>query len=437
MSVITRYAPSPTGNAHVGTAIYGLANLIYARQKGGKVIMRSEDTDPVRSKREYEDSIREDLAWLGIEPDEFYRQSERNDIYQSYIKKMIDSGHAYVSKEEVKKEGDRPEVIRFKNPNKKITFTDMARGEIEIDTTDLGDFVIARDMESPLYHLTVVVDDHEMGVTHIIRGEDGLSNTPRQILIQEAIGATRPIYCHYPFLLGNDKKKLGKRHGAKSVGEYRELGYLPEAFINFLILLIWHPSNDDQEIFSLTELIEKFELERVGKGAAIFDMDKLDWLNKEYIKKLPEEEQLKNIEPYVPDSLKEKLPTLLPLLIERISKWSDVPEMIGELSFVAEVPDVSQKLLIGKSKAELPEIVEHLNKLVELLSGLSETQFDAENVKNAVWDYASEAGRGKVLWPMRVSLTGLEKSPDPFTVAALLGKEETISRLTKAIENAS
>src|SRR3989344_1319070 len=190
--VVTRFAPSPTGLPHLGTAMYALLNYIYARQKGGEVIMRSEDTDPVRSKHEHEEAIKEGLTWLGIKPDKFYRQSERTDIYKKYIAKMVEEGTAYISTE-TNEEGKTRDVVRFKNPNKVVTFHDMARGDISVDTTDLKDFAIARDLESPLYHLTAVVDDHEMAVTHVIRGEDGLANTPRQILIQEAIGAKRPV----------------------------------------------------------------------------------------------------------------------------------------------------------------------------------------------------------------------------------------------------
>lgn len=196
-TVVTRFAPSPTGYLHVGSARTALFNFLYARKMKGKFILRIEDTDKERSKKEFEDDILAGLEWLGLKHDgEIFRQSERTDIYKKYLKKLIDDGKAYVSEEEVKKEGDRSSVIRFKNPNKEITFSDEVRGEVTFNTEDLGDFVIAKDMETPLYHLVVVIDDYEMGVTHVIRGEDHISNTPRQILIQEAIGATRPIYAH-------------------------------------------------------------------------------------------------------------------------------------------------------------------------------------------------------------------------------------------------
>src|SRR3989338_4551453 len=300
--VITRYAPSPTGLPHLGTTMYALLNYIYARQNNGEVIMRSEDTDTIRSKPEFEEAIKEGLAWVGIKFDKFVRQSERKDIYKKYIAKMVEEKTAYISREK-NEEGIERDLVRFKNPNKIITFHDMARGDISVDTTDLEDFIIARDINSPLYHLTVVVDDFEMGITHIIRCEDGLANTPRQILIQEAIGAPRPIYAHYPFVLMSNKKKMGKRNGAVSLQDYRAQGYLPEAIINFTILLVWHPK-DDRELFTIEDLVTHFELGRMGKSGAILDEKKLDWLNREYMKKLPREEIEKNILVQLPGEMR-------------------------------------------------------------------------------------------------------------------------------------
>src|SRR3990167_262776 len=282
--VITRYAPSPTGLPHLGTTMYALLNYIYARQNNGEVIMCSEDTDPIRSKPEFEEAIKEGLAWVGIKFDKFVRQSERKDIYKKYIAKMVEEKTAYISREK-NEEGVERDLVRFKNPNKVITFHDMSRGDISVDTTELEDFIIARDVNSPLYHLTVVVDDFEMKVSHVIRGEDGLANTPRQILIGEAIGAPRPVYAHFPFVLGANRQKIGKRNGAVGIREYREQGYLPEAVLNFCLLLVWHPK-DDRELFTLPEMIENFELERIGKSGAILDQVKLDWFNREYMKKL-------------------------------------------------------------------------------------------------------------------------------------------------------
>ncbi len=239
--IVVRYPPSPTGLFHIGNARTFLFNYLFAKQNNGQVVFRLEDTDKERSKKEYADDIIENLKWLGIEPDfsTTVRQSERKDVYKKYLEKLIVEGKAYLSKEETIEEGQRDEVIRFKNPNKKIKFNDLIRGDIEFDTTELKDFVIAKSLDEPVYHLAVVVDDFEMGVTHVIRGDDGISNTPRQILIQEAIDAPRPIYAHLPLMLAPDGTKLSKRkHGEQvSVSFYRNSGYLPEAMINFLAMV--------------------------------------------------------------------------------------------------------------------------------------------------------------------------------------------------------
>jgi glutamyl/glutaminyl-tRNA synthetase len=281
--VIVRMAPSPTGKLHIGTARTALYNYLFAKKYGGKFILRIDDTDKERSTKEFEQNILSNLSWLGFEYDELYRQSERSSIYTKHLEKMIASGAAYVSKEEVKEEGQRSEVIRLKNPNKKISFDDLIRGRVVFDTTELGDIVVAKSMTEPIYHLTSVIDDFEMGVTHIIRGEDHISNTPRQILIQEAIGATRPEYAHLPLILAPDRSKLSKRKHGESVAldYYKEKGYSERAIINYLALLGWNPGTD-QEIFTLEELIEVFDLSRVHKGGAIFDEKKLAWVNRKH-----------------------------------------------------------------------------------------------------------------------------------------------------------
>ncbi|MDP2598415.1 MAG: glutamate--tRNA ligase family protein, partial [Candidatus Liptonbacteria bacterium] len=277
--VVARFAPSPTGKFHVGGIRSALYNYLYARKHGGKYILRCEDTDPVRSKKEFEEYFLEVFSWLGLAHDEYFRQSERTDIYKRYLEKLIDEGKAYVSQEIPKEEGQRTEVVRFKNPNTKITFHDEVLGDITFDTTELGDFVIARDMESPLYHFSVVVDDFEMGVTHIIRGQEHVSNTPRQILIQEAIGAPRPVYAHGSIILNEERAKLSKRDPTvRPTLEYRDEGYLPEALLNFMALLGWNPGTE-QEIFTLKELVQAFSFERMQKQGAIFKADKLEWIN--------------------------------------------------------------------------------------------------------------------------------------------------------------
>ena len=272
--VIVRMAPSPTGKFHVGSARTALYNFLFARKNDGKFILRIEDTDKERSKKEFEDDILEGLEWLGLKYDELYRQSERGEGYKSYVEKMLSQDLVYESDDK---------VIRFRNPNKKIKFNDLVRGEIEFDTTELKDFVIARSVDEPLYHLAVVIDDFESGITHVIRGEDHISNTPRQILIQEAIGAPRPLYAHLPLILAQDRSKLSKRKHGESVSldYYREKGISPAAVINYLALLGWNPGTE-QEIFTLEELIKVFDLSRVHKGGAIFDEKKLAWVNRKH-----------------------------------------------------------------------------------------------------------------------------------------------------------
>ena len=415
-------APSPTGKFHVGSVRTALFNYLFARQNGGKFILRIEDTDKERSKKEFEADIIEAFNWLGFDYDEFYRQSERTDIYKEHIQKLIDNGFAYISNEEAVEEGKRGSVIRFKNPKKLVKFTDVLLGDIEVDTTDLGDFVIAKDLENPLYHLTVVVDDGLMEVTHVIRGQDHISNTPRQILILEALGFQRPVYAHIPLILAPDKTKLSKRHGALATLEYRDLGYFKDAIVNFMALIGWNPG-DDREIFSKEELIKEFKLEKVQKGGGVFNVEKLNWFNKQYLLKKSKEEIMAGVREYVnlpADILERALPTLT----ERIHKFSDLKE--ENLSFYNSLPHYETKDLIWKNSDEY-QTKTYLENVISLLEGADFSS--VEKIKESVWSYAEEKGRGDVLWPTRFALSGLQKSPDPFTLAFILGKVETIERL--------
>src|SRR3989344_5017584 len=430
--VVTRMPPSPTGLFHIGSARTALFNYLYAKQNGGKVILRIEDTDKERSKKEFEDNIIESLKWLKIPYEEFYRQSERTEIYKKHLKKLINQKIAYVSQEEPKKEGDRGEVIRFKNPNKKIKFNDLVLGEIEFDTTDLQDFVIAKDLDTPLYHFAVVVDDIEMAVTHIIRGQDHISNTPRQILILEALGAARPQYAHIPLILSPDKSKLSKRHGALSVLEYKEMSYLPEAILNFLALIGWNPGNN-QEIFTLEELLKEFSFKKIQKSGGIFNIKKLDWINKEHIKLLSPEEIEKNILKWLPENMRN--PKLVFIILERISKWGDIKDMVarGELDFFFKQPKYAKEKLIYKNIS--PErIAKNLKLAIRNLENLPKEKFTKENINVILVKTADSVGsRGEVLHPIRYALSGMDTSPDPFVIAEILGKDETIYRLKKAI----
>ncbi len=427
-TVITRFAPSPTGFLHVGGVRTALFSYLFARKNGGKFALRIEDTDKLRSKEEWTTGLIEDLNWLGLKHDIFVKQSDKASVHSSYIKKMIESGHAYISKEKNIEEGQRDEVIRFKNPNKKVIINDLIRGEVVVDTTDLGDFVIARSIEEPVYHLAVVVDDFEMGITHVIRAEEHLSNTPRQILIQEAIGAPRPLYAHLPLVLAEDRSKLSKRkHGETvSLTYYRNKGYLPQAILNFVALIGWNPGTD-QEIFSLDELIQAFDLSKVQKGGAIFNVQKLDWVNKKYIDAMSIDDFAKSIVEYnVPNKL-------LHLVKEKINKFSDIPALLeGELSFVNSISDYDKNSLKWKQEPDLINTKSYLENIINILSKIED--FNKDSVKNAIWPLAEERGKGNILWPMRFALSGKDKSPDPFVLCEILGKEESIKRLRYAYE---
>jgi glutamyl/glutaminyl-tRNA synthetase len=250
--VVTRFAPSPTGHLNIGGVRTGIFAYLFARHNKGKFVLRIEDTDRERSKKEYEESIIESMHWLGLGYDVMYRQSDNIARYEELLHTLVDKNLAYISKEEPKEEGGRTEVIRFRNPKKAVTFDDAVRGAISFDTTELGDFVIAKSFTEPLFHFAVVVDDWDEGVTHVVRGEDHISNTPRQMLIQDALGAPHPVYAHLPLIVGGDKSKLSKRKGAKPLVEYRELGFLPEAILNYNAFLGWHPDGE-KELYSKEE----------------------------------------------------------------------------------------------------------------------------------------------------------------------------------------
>ena len=437
--VVTRFAPSPTGKFHAGSYRTALFAYLYARQNNGRFILRIEDTDKARSTSEFEQNIYESLEWMGLDFDAKYKQSERINIYQKYIERLIESNHAYISNEEasVSENNQNKTVIRFKNPNKKVVFDDIIRGKVEFDTTELGDFVIAKSMTEPIFHLANVIDDFEMGITHIIRGEDHISNTPRQILIFEALNAKIPSYAHIPLLLSTERAKLSKRHGAKAITEYKEMGYLPEALINYFALLGWHP-RDDRELFSKNELIEQFDLERVQKGGAIFDEDKLAWFNREYIKSI-EINRFKDLAmSYIDEKYKDRFDiTISELVKTKISCFSEINNLFsnGELSFIFNISSYEKDLLVWMKGGTLESALKHLKALFDIIKNGNENTFSStESIKSAIWDYVEKNGKGDVLWPFRISLTGLQKSPDPFVSAKILGKDEVLKRLNIAID---
>ncbi len=480
--VCTRIAPSPTGALHIGTARTALFNFLFARHNRGKFYLRIEDTDIERSKPEFEKDIIENLKWLGLEWDgKILKQSQRRKIYVKYIKKLLDSGRAFWcfhTKEELEEEkkerqnGGEPQVhfcehkasvretfsdqktqavIRLKCADKKIKFRDLIRGDIEFAPEQIGDIVIAKDEESPLYNLAVVIDDYETKITHVIRGEDHISNTPKQIMILEALGLPQPQYAHIPLTLAPDKTKLSKRRGATSIQEYREIGYLPEALINFMAFLGWNPGTE-KEIFTLKELAREFALEQMQKSAAIFNIEKLDWFNGYHIRQTPLKELTKKCIPYLEKAnliqgvknarfkiLSDNelinfgwLEGVVRLEQERMKKLSE----IGELTkfFFQDKLTYDIELLHWKN-ATNQEIKNALDKLYNILSSVKPADFTANKLSTILMPEATKMeDRGRLLWPLRASITGLRASPGPFEVLSVLGKERALKRIKNALE---
>jgi glutamyl-tRNA synthetase len=442
--VVTRFAPSPTGLLHAGNYRTAVFAYLFAKHSGGKFIVRIEDTDAARSKPEYEANIHEALAWLNLPADETYRQSEHRTRHRELLEKLVKDGTAYVSKETPQAPGDREEVIRFKNPGGTISFTDVIRGEITTDVTDLGDFIIARSFDEPVFHFAVVVDDADEGVTHVIRGGDHISNTARQKLIRSALGFTEPLYAHLPLIFGTDHKKLSKRAGAKALTDYRELGILPEALLNYLAFLGWNPG-DDREYLSRDELVAAFDITRVQKGSAIFDEVKLLSVNQHWMRTLSDDAFLAHVMDIVSPSSDEgltmsRIQKAVPLLKERAKTFGEAREMLsGELSCLFSRPSLDQAKLVqkepvdhgGTAKMALKSLLEALKSLPEGLS--------PEAVKEAIMPLADaeeakgKGGKGAMLWPLRYALSGQEKSPDPFTLISILGSAESASRVEMAI----
>lgn len=433
--VITRVAPSPTGYLHIGTARTALFNYLFTKHHGGQCYLRIDDTDTERSTAEFEQDIVTGLTNLGFTYDQTFKQSERTELYQAKIKFLLENNLAYISEEAPLKAGDRSTVIRFRNPGGLVKFTDLILGEIVIDVTDLGDFIIAKDETSPLYHLASVIDDLDLNITHVIRGADHLSNTPRQILMLEALGGERPHYAHIPLILAPDRSKMSKRHGAVSVRSYLEAGYTKEALINFMALLGWSAqaatsdvAGTNEEIFSLEQLVDRFDLSAVQKGGAVFNIEKLNWLNREYLLNYSPENLLNYFAPELAEALNldsDRQLILARSLIERVATKKEALDLLRgpEFTYLFEAP---------RPTLEALKTIYHLKGTIDLLEAVPETDFTPENIKAAIWDFATEKGRGEVLWPMRVALTGLPKSLDPFTVAYLLGKTETLARLQTA-----
>lgn len=430
--VVTRIPPSPTGRLHIGTARTALFNYIFTKKMGGSVIFRSEDTDRARSTLEYEKEIIDGLTWLGLSWDSFVRQSERSARYSELLQQLLASGKAYLSKEPAKDDPSREiEVVRLKNPGTEVIFEDSIRGTITTHTGDLGDFVIARSTTDALYHFAVVVDDMDGGVTHVIRGEDHISNTPRQILIQEALGAARPVYAHLPLILAPDRSKMSKRHGAVSIFDYKDEGFLPEAIINYLALLGWNPG-DEREDFSLLELIHEFDLSRVHKAGAVFDLVKFKSVNQRWMRKLSDDEFIQRGGLSAPDQA--TLKKIVPLLKERAQTFGEARELLfGELACFFTELVLSKEVLVAKEPEDnLGFTKKALVALIGLIEALPE-EVTSEEAKQTLMPYADKEGRGAVLWPLRYALSGLQKSPDPFTLISILGTKKSVARIHTAL----
>ncbi len=439
MSVKTRIAPSPTGHLHIGTVRTALFNYLFAHHEKGTYAVRIEDTDRARSLPEFEEEIREGLVWLGLEEDEFVRQSERLSRHTELLGKLIEEGKAYISKEDSRSEpGKTVEVVRLRNEPRDVTFRDEVRGDITFHSGELEDFVIARAIDDPLYHFAVVVDDADMAITHVIRGEDHISNTTRQILIQEALGVARPLYAHLPLILAPDRSKLSKRHGATSLMEYRDEGFMPEAIVNYLALLGWNPG-DDREDFSLPELVKHFSLDHIQKSGAVWDREKLLSVNQRWMRKLSDSEFISHVpkEAAVAATMDSGvLLRAIPLLKDRCHTFKEAGEMLlGELAclFAKPILNVSQLTAKGSPETTQQYLGDIRASLHELAVGLT-----VEEIKAALMPYADaipkeEGGRGAVLWPLRYALSGLERSPDPFSLIYVLGIEESVSRLSSAL----
>ncbi|MBW1893756.1 MAG: glutamate--tRNA ligase [Deltaproteobacteria bacterium] len=458
--IITRFPPSPTGYLHVGGARTALFNWLYARHMKGRFVLRIEDTDAARSTKESVDAIFEALEWLGIDWDEGpYYQSERFDIYREYIQKLLDTGNAYYctcTPEQVaamRKAGmaaggkagydgtcrdkglsnSEGAVVRFKTPLTGTTvLDDVVKRNIVFNNEEIEDFVIQRSDATPTYHLAVVVDDITMNINTVIRGDDHVSNTPKQILLYRAIGHPLPVYGHVPMVLGNDRTRLSKRHGAMSVTAYRDMGYLPDAFLNYLVRLGWSFGN--QEFFSKDELVEKFTLDNLGSSAGVFDTDKLLALNAEHIKKDSKSKIAGHLMPFLKArKIDAKQDEYLESVIGTLNKRSKTLIEMAESAEFYYQKDViydekaARKNLTSSSLASLGMLADRIESIEKM---------DEQSLENAFMEVMEKTGLklGKIAQPARVALTGKTVSPGIFEMIEVLGKEETVIKLQKAVE---
>lgn len=430
MKVRVRIAPSPTGFAHVGTAYTALFNFGFAKKNQGKFILRIEDTDIKRHVAGAEKAIFEGLRWLGLTYDEGpdiggkyspYRQSERLKTYNKYSQQLLKKGMAY------KDEG----AIRFKVPSGETTWVDLIRGKITWQNDQIKDFVIVKSSGYPTYYFAVVIDDILMKISHVIRAEEHISNTPRQIMIYQALGVNPPQFAHSPLLRNPDRSKISKRKNPVAISWYRKQGYLPEVLVNFFCLLGWsHPKGKD--VFSIEEFIKHFSFKRISTSAPIFDLQKLDWLNGVYIRKKTDKELLQLLKPFVPKGMGANLiDKTIPLVKDRLFKLSDYPDLVD---FFIKEPKLNKKLLIQKGGKNQKLIKGEFKKALETLKGIK--NWRAEDLEKSFRDLATKQSYhvGKFFMALRIAITGKTATPPLFETMEVLGRKKTLRRLTLTIK---
>ncbi|MBU0547929.1 MAG: glutamate--tRNA ligase [Candidatus Omnitrophica bacterium] len=423
-----RFAPSPTGNLHIGGGRTALFNWLFSQSQKGKFILRIEDTDRERSKKEFVDEILFSLKWLGFNWDELYYQSERFDRYHEYADKLLQAGLAYIEKSPEGKE-----AVIFKVTAQKIKINDLIRGQIEFDSSLIKDQVLIKSDGTPTYNFACVVDDAEMNITHIIRGDDHISNTPKQVLFYEALGFPLPNFAHLPLIMGMEGGRLSKRTGATAISDYRKMGYLPEALVNYLLLLSWAPGGN-REIINKDEAIELFDIKNVNKTAATFDLKKLDWVNNQYLKNANPQKLLEELSPlliekkYIAEkgSDREYILELIKLFQARLSRLNDFLDW-ADFFFIEEIKidPLAQEKFLSK------DLSREFKLFIAELEGLS--SFSAVNIEKSFRDLVEKLNiEAKVLiHPLRVALTGKTIGPGLFELIYYLGLERTKRRLLK------
>jgi len=431
MMVRVRFAPSPTGNLHIGGARTALFNWLYARAKNGKFVLRIEDTDKLRSQQQFVDEILGSLGWLGFNWDEIYYQSQRFDLYRQHAQRLLEQGLAYTEKKE-----NVGEAIIFKVNPRTIIVNDLIRGEISFDSSVIKDQVLIKSDGTPTYNFACVVDDALMNITHVIRGDDHISNTPKQVILYEALGFELPKFAHLPLIMGAQGGRLSKRTGATAISDYRNMGYLAEALVNYLLLLSWSPGENREQI-DIQEAVKIFDITQVNKTAAAFDMKKLDWMNNQYLKKEDPQKLLEQLLPflerkgYYKDNNFDRnyLISVVKLFQERLTRLEEFPDW-ADFFFLEEV-EIEPK---AKEKFLTKDLSKEFSLFIERLKGLE--SFEIASIEEAFRDLVKELNiESKILiHPIRVALTGKTIGPGLFEVIYHLGLKRTQDRMGKFIK---